>query len=196
MSGPRNKAERLALAGAVAPFLRDQSERAASRRVTRVDKDGNVVGYTTLAEVQQGLLRRHEIEIDVAPDERPREFFCQRCGLPSPMPERGAQPKHCSRCERYVRGLGRKTRDALGAKKLRGERVGQIPYGYKLGPDGVHLEEDPEEQAVIAAVRLLHRTGFSHRGIVRELAARGVVSRSGKPLGLTQVQRFLRTRSA
>jgi len=42
------------------------------------------------------------------------------------------------------------TKAALGAKKARGERVGEIPYGYRLATDGVHLEPDQAEQAVIA----------------------------------------------
>jgi hypothetical protein len=41
--------------------------------------------------------------------------------------------------------------------KKRGQRVGWIPYGMRLGDDGIHLEEDLGEQAILAEVRLLQR---------------------------------------
>ena len=92
----------------------------------------------------------------------------------------------------YERGLIRaRTKAALAAKAAKGERTGEIAYGYRLAADGVHLEEDPAEQGVIAIVVELRAAGLSQRGIVRELAARGVVSRGGRPLGLSQVQRLL-----
>jgi hypothetical protein len=58
-------------------------------------------------------------------------------------------------------------------------------------PDGVTLESDPAEQGVIAVVGALRNAGMSQRAIVRELAARGIVSRGGRPLALSQVQRLL-----
>jgi len=92
----------------------------------------------------------------------------------------------------YERALIRaRTKAALGAKAARGERVGEIPYGFRLAPDGVRLEPDEGEQHVVATVRELHASGLSQRGIVRALAGRGVVSRSGKALGKTQVVRIL-----
>jgi DNA invertase Pin-like site-specific DNA recombinase len=92
----------------------------------------------------------------------------------------------------YERGLIRaRTKAALAAKAAKGERTGEIGYGFRLAADGVHVEEDPAEQGVIAVVRELRASGLSHRGIVRELAARAVVSRGGRALGLSQVQRLL-----
>lgn len=97
--GPENKAERLALAGVVAPFLRESVERTAKRRVARVDESGNVVGYTTLAEVQKALLKRHQIEIDVQPGVKAVEVPCPSCGLPIKKPKTGCTPKRCLRCK-------------------------------------------------------------------------------------------------
>jgi hypothetical protein len=71
-----------------------------------------------------------------------------------------------------------------------------VPYGYRLAADGVRLEDDPAEQAVLAAVRDLRDAGLSHREIVRELAALGLASRSGRPLAQTQVARMLARRAA
>lgn len=80
--GPKNKAERLQVAAAVAPSLRKQAESARKRRVAKVDKDGNVVGYTTLEEVQKALLLDHAIEIETQDGVRPKEVLCVKCGLP------------------------------------------------------------------------------------------------------------------
>ncbi len=44
------------------------------------------------------------------------------------------------------------TKAALQAKKRRGERVGSIPFGSRLGADG-HLEPDPAEQDVIRILK-------------------------------------------
>jgi site-specific DNA recombinase len=92
----------------------------------------------------------------------------------------------------YERALIRaRTKAALAAKTAKGERAGEIPYGYRLAADGAHLEADGGEQAVLAAVRELRAAGLSHRAIVAELGARGLVSRAGRPFGQTQVARML-----
>ena len=92
----------------------------------------------------------------------------------------------------YVRVLNRaRTREALAAKKSRGERVGAVPYGFRVGADGLHLEAYDAAQEVIQAVRSLADDGLSQRAIVASLAARGVVGRTGAPLQQTQVARML-----
>lgn len=84
-----------------------------------------------------------------------------------------------------------RTRTALAAKRSRGERVGAVPYGSRLAPDGVHLEADEAEQAVIASVRKLASEGLSQRTIVARLAEIGVTGRTGAALQQTQVARLL-----
>ena len=92
----------------------------------------------------------------------------------------------------YERAIIRsRTRAALAAKKARGERVGTLPYGYRLAADGLHLMADAAEQAVLASVRQLAEEGLSQRAIVAQLAGRGVVGRKGSPLQQTQVARML-----
>jgi len=86
-------------------------------------------------------------------------------------------------------------RSSLAEKKARGERVGNIPYGYRLANDGVHVELDEAEQAVISAVRCFSGEGLSQRAIVAQLAARGVSGRTGAPLGQTQIAKILRSGS-
>lgn len=97
----------------------------------------------------------------------------------------------------YERAVIRaRTRSALAAKKLRGERTGAVPFGYRLAADGIHLEVEEAEQAVIATVRELAGAGLSQRAIVVALGARGVTGRTGSPLQQTQVARLLRTARA
>jgi DNA invertase Pin-like site-specific DNA recombinase len=92
----------------------------------------------------------------------------------------------------YERALIRaRTKAALGAKAAKGERVGELPYGYRLAADGAHLEADEAEQAVLAVVVALRAAGMSQRAIVVELAARGLVSRAGRPFAKTQIARML-----
>jgi DNA invertase Pin-like site-specific DNA recombinase len=61
-----------------------------------------------------------------------------------------------------------RTRAALAHKARSGQRVGCVPFGKRIGADGVHLEDDPAEQAAIDRITALHREGLS----VREIAAR------------------------
>src|ERR1041384_5403047 len=52
-----------------------------------------------------------------------------------------------------------RTTAALAVKRARGERVGQVPYGMKLASDGVALEPDPLEQAILVQIRNIHASG-------------------------------------
>jgi DNA invertase Pin-like site-specific DNA recombinase len=92
----------------------------------------------------------------------------------------------------YERALIRaRTKAALAAKSAKGERVGTVPYGYRLEVDGVRLEADPAEQGVLAVVRELRAAGLSQRLIASELRVRGLPSRSGGAFGQTQIARML-----
>ena len=91
----------------------------------------------------------------------------------------------------YERGVIRsRTRAALAVKRSRGERTGQVPYGYSLAADGVHLEENPAEQAIIGGIRTLRAAGLSLRTVTAECERRGLVSRAVRPLALTQIARI------
>lgn len=69
--------------------------------------------------------------------------------------------------------IGERTREALGSKRGRGERLGQVPYGKRLAADGRTLEDDPARAAVRELARELHAGGLSLRKIAAELTARG-----------------------
>lgn len=92
----------------------------------------------------------------------------------------------------YERALIReRTKAALAAKKARGERVGTIPYGYSV-IDG-KLVPNEAEQGVLRVVRELRAAGLSLRAIETELAARGILSRTGrKPIALPQIAKMVK----
>lgn len=73
-----------------------------------------------------------------------------------------------------------RTRAALGVKASRGERVGSIPYGYRLAADGIHLEADPTEARAVALVRELRAEGLSLRAIGERLTLAGHTPRGGR----------------
>ena len=91
----------------------------------------------------------------------------------------------------YERGVIKsRTRAALAVKHTRGERTGQIPYGYDLAADGVHLEANAAEQAVIAQIRAFRAAGLSLRAVTSECERQGLASRAAQPFGLTQIARI------
>jgi DNA invertase Pin-like site-specific DNA recombinase len=88
----------------------------------------------------------------------------------------------------YERALIRaRTKAALAVKARKGERIGGVPYGFRVAADGVHLEHDEHEQATIATVRALASEGLSQRAIAAALVARGELSRAGRPFAQPQV---------
>jgi DNA invertase Pin-like site-specific DNA recombinase len=91
----------------------------------------------------------------------------------------------------YERALIRtRTKVALAAKRARGERVGTCAFGYR--EDAGRLLPDDAEQRIVERIRTLARLGMSTRAIVRKLASQGVVGRTGRVLGQTQIVRLLR----
>ena len=80
---------------------------------------------------------------------------------------------------------------ALAVKRARGEMTGAPPYGMRLAADGVHLESDARESAVVVQVVALRAEGRSIREIAAELAARGIVGRAGRPLTRDAVDKVL-----
>ena len=80
-----------------------------------------------------------------------------------------------SEYERLI--IGARTKAALQAKKKRGERVGYIPFGSRLGEDGIHIEEDESEQSVLEQIRQLMQDGLSTRKIAAEMNRRGAFNR-------------------
>src|SRR5580698_7654937 len=59
--------------------------------------------------------------------------------------------------------IGERTRDALSHKRSRGERVGNIAFGFRLSGDVQHLETDPAEQGALSEIHRLRNQGTSLR---------------------------------
>lgn len=85
-----------------------------------------------------------------------------------------------------------RTRSALQVKKAKAERVGAIPYGFRLAEDGKHLIESQRECRIIRLVESLRADGLSLRAIVARLNADSVTTRTGNVWQLTQVARILK----
>jgi DNA invertase Pin-like site-specific DNA recombinase len=88
--------------------------------------------------------------------------------------------------------IGERTRDALAHKKAKGERTGQVPFGYILADDGVTLNPEPAEQEAIAIARRLRAEGLTIRKIVGEMNSRGVATKEGARWHIATVQRALK----
>ena len=76
--------------------------------------------------------------------------------------------------------IAARTRSAMREAKKRGQRVGWIPYGKRLGDDGIHLEENPDEQASLSEVRRLRAKGYALITIAETLNAQGSRNRQGR----------------
>lgn len=90
------------------------------------------------------------------------------------------------------RVIKRRTRDALAVKKARGELTGCAPYGMRRAADGVHLEADPAEKAVVARAKELSDQGMTVRAIAAALNDAGHRNRAGRPFAFQSVHAFLR----
>ena len=91
-----------------------------------------------------------------------------------------------------------RTKEALGAKKTRGEPMGRPPYGWTYRRK--KLVESPNEQATLSRIMTMYRDGMSSTQIAATLNADGVPSKRGKRWGLSAISRIiegeLRRRSA
>lgn len=81
-----------------------------------------------------------------------------------------------SEYERLI--IGQRTKAALGAKKARGERVGNIAFGYQLAVDGT-LTEQADEQRALALIRECRTAGYTLREIADKLNCQGISTRRG-----------------
>jgi DNA invertase Pin-like site-specific DNA recombinase len=80
------------------------------------------------------------------------------------------------------RGLiAARTRAALQALKARGQRAGEIPWGFTVGEDGRTLVPHDGEQQVLDDMRELRAAGGNLRVVAQTLNERGYRTRRGGP---------------
>jgi DNA invertase Pin-like site-specific DNA recombinase len=77
--------------------------------------------------------------------------------------------------------IAARTKAALGVKSRRGERVGTVPWGWKVGADGATLEPELRERETTERAKALRAEGLSYRDVARELAREGYTTRKGNP---------------
>jgi len=94
----------------------------------------------------------------------------------------------------YERAIIRaRTRAALAVKKSRGQRVGGIPFGYRLSDDGRNLELNADEQRALGILRSLRDSGKTYDAIASELNRLGFRSRTGREWVRQSVHMLLRS---
>jgi DNA invertase Pin-like site-specific DNA recombinase len=82
---------------------------------------------------------------------------------------------------------GERTSAAMQGMRASGMYTGgRARYGYRADADGA-LVEDAAEQATIGAAREMRAAGLSLRTVCAELAARGMLNRSGRPFAASAV---------
>jgi len=77
------------------------------------------------------------------------------------------------------------------ARRAEGKRVGEVPFGFSLAPDGKTLVESRQEREAIALALQLRAEGYSAAGIARELNRRGIPTKKGRLWTHVQVTRLL-----
>ena len=83
---------------------------------------------------------------------------------------------------------------AVRGEKVAAERAatwGRVPWGYRLSADGMSLEPNLAERAVVAIARHMRLRGLKLREIADELRRQGVVNRNGRAFGITRVYELL-----
>ena len=88
--------------------------------------------------------------------------------------------------------IGERTRDAMHHKRVNGERVGTVPFGYRAAADGLHLEADSVEQAVLSRMREFKAAGRTTWQIAEELNRQGFTTRRGTAWRFQYVAEALR----
>jgi DNA invertase Pin-like site-specific DNA recombinase len=84
-----------------------------------------------------------------------------------------------------------RTTAALAVKKARGERVGGVPWGWKVAEDGVQIVPHESERATAARARALRAAGRSLAQVAAQLATEGHTTRSGRAFRRTEVPAIL-----
>jgi len=77
--------------------------------------------------------------------------------------------------------ISERTKGALTHMAQQGKRVGEVPYGFQLAEDGVHLVGDAAEQRLVQTIRDLKAKGRTWAQVADEMNGRGLVTKKGRP---------------
>ena len=84
-----------------------------------------------------------------------------------------------------------RTKSALQAKKSKGQRVGHIPYGYRLADDKIHLIPDIQEQDTLNHIKELRSNGISIRAAAAVLNEKHILNRGDAPWNHASLHRVM-----
>ncbi len=84
-----------------------------------------------------------------------------------------------------------RTRDAMRHKREKGERLGNIPYGFRLAEGGKQLIPFEPEMKAIGLMRQLRSAGLSIRAIASTLDLADIPTRTGKPWASSTVAKLI-----
>jgi DNA invertase Pin-like site-specific DNA recombinase len=87
--------------------------------------------------------------------------------------------------------IGERTREALAAKRQRGQRTGNLPFGYQLDVDGQTLIAHPDEQRVLDLMMQQRAAGATLTAIADHLNSQGYRTRRGGSWHYQNVQQLL-----
>lgn len=76
--------------------------------------------------------------------------------------------------------VSERTKAALSLKRSRGQRIGQLPFGYDVAEDGATLLPNTKEQATLAELRRLRAKGLTWKAVAEDLNSRGLSTKSGR----------------
>jgi len=88
--------------------------------------------------------------------------------------------------------IGARTKAALQVKKKLGQRIGYVPYGYRLCTDNVHIEPDEHEQRILSQIKCLRMGETPYRQIANELNESQLYNRKGKEWNHVSVTRVMK----
>lgn len=94
-----------------------------------------------------------------------------------------------SEYERLI--IGARTKAALQVKKKKGERIGHIPFGYRLCEDGIHIEICPEEQGTLNKIRWFRQKQMSLRCIAKQMNLLQIFNRGSKYWNQVSIMRVM-----
>lgn len=88
--------------------------------------------------------------------------------------------------------ISERTKKVLQHKKGNGERIGNIPFGKKMSADGLHIEDNSEEQLILDVIKDMRKGGMSLMAIRQQLINSGNLSRNNNPFTLSHISKLAR----
>jgi len=76
--------------------------------------------------------------------------------------------------------ISERTREALQQKRANGQRIGNVPFGFRVIDGTKDLEPNPAEQKILRTAKRLRSSGYTLQGVADRLNAKGYTTRTGR----------------